>query len=195
VGCRLRQISLDDGFARRCPMMSDRKRAENYLTASGAVPISVMRRDGVCSIHAGRAGAHGDVVSTQWISEAQAIAVTREARRCAGDHPDGATATDALARAAASQRATLTADHIAIERAGAASVKVEQHLAALRRTGGLTEFNRAYAARRNEARAAGHGFMSYSTATARLRSAMVERLVGRDTIGPVGQLFEKIFRA
>ena len=82
------------------------------------MPISVTRRDGVCTIHAGRAGAHGDVLSTQWISEAQAIAVTREARRYAGDRPDGPTAADALARAAASQRATLTADHVAIERAG-----------------------------------------------------------------------------
>lgn len=161
------------------------------------MPISVTRRDGVCSIHAGRAGAHvGDVVSTQWINEAQAIAVTREARRYAGDRPDGATAAEALARAAASQRATLTADHVAIERAGAAaSEKVEQHLAALRRTGGLREFNREFSARRNEARAAGHGFMSYSTATSRLRSALIERLVGRDAIGPVVQLFEKIFRA
>jgi hypothetical protein len=189
---------MDAGFARRyrrCPMtMSDRKRAESYLAASGAVPICVTRRDGVCTIHAGRAGAHGaDVVSTQWIDQRQAIAVTREARRYAGDRPDGPTAADALARAAASQRTTLTADHVAIERAGAAAAKVEQHLAALRKTGGLREFNREFAARRNEARAAGHGFMSYSAATARLRSAMVERLVGRDTIGPVGQLFEKIF--
>jgi hypothetical protein len=43
-------------------MMSDRKRAESYLAASGAVPISVTRRDGVCTIHSGRGGAHvGDV--------------------------------------------------------------------------------------------------------------------------------------
>jgi hypothetical protein len=157
------------------------------------VPISVTRSDGVCTIHAGRPGAHGDVVSTQWINEAQAIAVAREARRYAGDRPDGPTATDALARAAAAQRATLTADHIAIERAGAAAEKVQQHLDALRAGGGLREFNREFSARRNEARAAGHGFMSYATATTRLRSAMVERLVGRDTIGPVVQLFDKIF--
>jgi hypothetical protein len=174
-------------------MITDRKRAESYLQASGAMPISVVRRDGICTIHAGRAAHAGEVVSTQWISEAQAISVTREARRYAGDRPDGPTATDVLARAAASQRVTLTADHVAIERAGAASEKIEQHLAALRKTGGLREFNREFSARRNEARAAGHGFMSYSTATARLRSAMVEMLVGRDTIGPVGQLFEKIF--
>jgi hypothetical protein len=172
----------------------DRKRAESYLAASGAVPISLIRRDGVCSIHAGLGSAQGGhLVSRQWIDERQAIAVTREARRYAGDRPDGPTAANALARAAASQRATLTADHVAIERAGAAAEKVEHHLAALRRTGGLREFNREFSARRNEARAAGHGFMSYSTATARLRSAMVERLVGRDTVGPVGQLFEKIF--
>jgi hypothetical protein len=126
---------MDAGLARRyrrCPMtMSDRKRAETYLAASGAVPISVTRRDGVCSIHAGRAGAHGDVVSTQWINEAQAIAVTREARRYAGDRPDGPTAAEALARAAASQRPTLTADHVAIERAGAAAEKVDVANAAL----------------------------------------------------------------
>src|SRR5450755_3547282 len=146
--------------------MPDRKQAESYLAASGAVPISVTRRDGVCSIHAGRPGAHvGDVVLTQWIDERQAIAVTREARRYAGDRPDGPTAANALARAAASQRATLTADHVAIERAGAAAEKVEQHIAALRKTGGLREFNREFSARRNEARAAGHGFMPYTTAT------------------------------
>lgn len=145
--------------------MPARKQAESYLQASGAVPISVTRRDGICSIHAGRAGGHGDVISTQWIDQRQAIAVTREARRYAGDHPDGPTAANALARAAASQRATLTADHVAIERAGAAAEKVEQHIAALRKTGGLREFNREYARRRDAARAAGHGFMSYSAAT------------------------------
>jgi hypothetical protein len=172
-------------------MMSDRKRAESYLAASGAVPISVSRRDGVCTIHAGRSV--GDVVSTQWIDQRQAIAVAREARRYAGDRPDGPTATAALARAAASQKTTLTPDHVAIERAAAASARVDQHLAALRKTGGLREFNKAYAARRDEARAAGRGFMSYSAATARLRSAMVERLVRKDVVAPVGQLFEKIF--
>jgi hypothetical protein len=168
----------------------DRKRAESYLRASGATPIYVTRAG---TIHAGRGNAHGHVISTQWINEAQAIAVTRKARKYAGDRPDGQMAANALARAAALQRATLTLDHVAIERAGAAAEKVEQHIAALRRTGGLREFNKEFSARRNEARAAGHGFMSYSTATARLRSAMVERLVGRDTVGPVGQLFEKIF--
>ena len=127
-----RFFRMDACRYRRCPMtMSDRKRAESYLAASGAVPISVTRRDGVCSIHAGRAGAHGDVVSTQWINEAQAIAVTREARRYAGDRPDGPTAAEALARAAASQRPTLTADHVAIERAGAAAEKVDVANAAL----------------------------------------------------------------
>jgi hypothetical protein len=162
-------------------MMPDRKRAKTYLAASGAVPISVTRRDGVCAIHAGRAGAHvGDVVSTQWIDERQAIAVAREARRFAGDRPDGPTAADALARAAASQRTTLTPDHVAIERAGAASARIEQHLAALWRTGGLTEFNREYTARRNEARAAGHGFMNYSAATARLRRALIAVLVSNN---------------
>jgi hypothetical protein len=157
--------------------MSDRKRAESYLAASGAVPISVTRRDGVCSIHTGRAAHAGELVSTQWISEAQAIAVTREARRYAGDRPDGPTAADALARAAVSHRTTLTADHIAIERAGAASERVEQHLAALRRTGGLREFNRAYTARRNQARAAGHGFMSSRALTGRRLPKNVKRTV------------------
>ena len=97
----------------------DRKRAETYLAASGSTPIYVTRSG---SIHAGRAGAHGDVAARYWIDERQAIAVTREARRYAGDRPDGPTAADALARAAASQRATLTADHIAIERAGTYSL-------------------------------------------------------------------------
>jgi hypothetical protein len=169
----------------------DRKQAESYLQASGATAISVTRSG---TIHTGRPGAHGDdVILTQWIDQRQAIAVTREARKLAGIGPDSATAANALARAAASQRVSLTQDHLAIARAGDAAERIEQHLAALRARGGLREFNREFSARRNEARAASHGFMSYSTATARLRSAMIERLVGKDTIGPVVQLFAKIF--
>jgi hypothetical protein len=178
--------------------MSDRKRAESYLQASGAVPISVItRRDGICSIHAGRSVGRsvGDIVSTQWIDERQAIAVTREARRFAGDRPDGPTATAALARAAASQRTTLTADHVAIERARAASAKIGRHIEALKATGGLHEFNAEFKRRRSDAHAAGHGFMTYSTATARLRSAMIERLVGRTRSARLGNFSRKYFQS
>jgi hypothetical protein len=44
---------------------SDRKRAEQYLAASGAVPITVIVRDGVCKIHNGKIT--GTVEGRWWV--------------------------------------------------------------------------------------------------------------------------------
>jgi len=97
------------------------------------------------------------------------------------------------ARSAASLRATLTPDDVARSRAENGAHRIEQHLEVMRVGGGLREFNAEYRRRRGDALEHGHGFMSYSSATARLRCAMVERLVGRDTVGPVQSLFGQIF--
>jgi hypothetical protein len=49
------QVIPDVGttYVRTTPKAPNRKRALEYLAASGAVPISIIERDGVCSIHAG----------------------------------------------------------------------------------------------------------------------------------------------
>jgi hypothetical protein len=178
-----------------CEVSILKNSADKYLVASDALAICLTLRDGVCTIHTGRSvGAHGDVVSTQWIDARQAVPVARAARRLAGDNLDVPTATAALARSAASLRETLTPDDVARSRAENGAHRIEQHLEAMRAGGGLRQFNREYTVRRTEARASGHGFMSYSAATARLRSAMIERLVGRDnTVGPVQSMFAQIF--
>jgi hypothetical protein len=79
------------------PKPPNRKRALERLAASGAVPISVTERDGMCSTIRGG----GDGLSAQWwVDRTKAVPVARAARRFAGANPDLSTATDALARAA-----------------------------------------------------------------------------------------------
>jgi hypothetical protein len=65
----------------------------------------------------------------------------------------------------------------------------------MRRSGALTEFNRAYKRRRMEATMSGCGFMTYTCAEARLRPALIPLLVNRQMIGPVQSLFAGIFGA
>ena len=118
----------------------------------------------------------------------------RKARKHTGKSPDAAMAIEALRRAAADQRVTLTPNEIAISRAGDAATRLDTYLASLRGSGVLKEFNRAFKQRRMAAAARGAGFMSYAAAEARLRKALVPLLVGGNTIG-VQSLFAEIFGA
>jgi hypothetical protein len=58
----------------------NRKRAEQYLAASGAVPISVTER---ATIHTG-SKITGTVAARWWIAERDALRVANAARLCAG---------------------------------------------------------------------------------------------------------------
>jgi hypothetical protein len=85
----------------------NRKRAMEYLIASGAVPITIIERDGVCSISAGGkitdtaiAASTGTVAARWWITAAMAPRVATAARQCAGANPDVPAATASLARSA-----------------------------------------------------------------------------------------------
>jgi hypothetical protein len=89
------------------------KRAIEYLAACGAVPIAIIERDGLCSIHAGKIA--GTVAARWWISERIAPRVAAQARRLADVSPDVSPATAALHRSAASLGLTLTADDVAAE--------------------------------------------------------------------------------
>jgi hypothetical protein len=89
------------------------KRAIEYLAACGAVPIAIIERDGLCSIHAGQIA--GTVAARWWISERIAPRVAAQARRLADVSPDVSPATAALHRSAASLGLTLTADDVAAE--------------------------------------------------------------------------------
>jgi hypothetical protein len=132
----------------------NRKRAEQYLAASGAVPIAIFLRGEGCSIHTG-SKITGTVVARWWIAARDAPRVSTAARQGAGANPDVSTATATLARAAASLGATLTDDATAISRASAAVVRLDAMLESMRRDGTLQEFNARYRAGRAAAIAEG----------------------------------------
>ena len=169
----------------------NRKRATEYLHASGAVPIAVIERDGVCSIST-CSKITGTVAARWWTDKRIAARMTREARRLAGDRP-GAEATAALTRSATVLKASLTPDDIAIARASAAVVRLDSMVEAMRRDGTLREFNARYKAGRAAALAQGRGFMGYCVAMARLKRALIPRLIGKSG-EPMQGLFHQVFR-
>jgi hypothetical protein len=101
-------VMTDDGIGHTRPARSqDTKAAVEYLHASGAVAITITEHDGVCSFHVG-SKIDPRAISLQWLPEANAGAIVRQARRDAGESPNTPTAARALAQATADQRATLT---------------------------------------------------------------------------------------
>jgi hypothetical protein len=171
----------------------DTKAAINYLVASGATAISIVEIEGGCAFRLGHK-IDPNAVEIYWLTAAQAKPLARLARKEVGRHQDIATASAALARAAAALRAILTPHHIAISRAGDADAKLNRYMDGLRGTGVLKEFTKAYRRRRLAASARGEGFMSFGNAEARLRLALIPLLVNGRTIGPVQSLFAEIFR-
>jgi hypothetical protein len=170
--------------------MTDRA-ALAYLEASDAAAISIVRSETGCTFRTGIAGP-GDIIATYWVSASLATAVARRARKLAGDSPDMAAATQALAQAAADLRVTLTPNDVAIERAQSAARELDAYLGSLGRNGVLRDFNRAFKQRRTEAAMRGEGFMSYKAAESRLRRALIPMLVNGRTIG-AQSLFAEIF--
>jgi hypothetical protein len=151
----------------------NRKRAVEYLALSGAVPITVIEHDGVCSISAGKVvpGDHfGTGTTTTWWT--------------AG--PDAARIASR-----ATLRASLTPDDIAIARASAAMVRLDAMIESMRQNGQLREFNRQYKLRRAAALADGRGYMNFSVAMARLKLALVPAL---QTGKPLTSIFDQVFR-
>jgi hypothetical protein len=96
-------------------------------------------------------------------------------------------------QAAADHRQTLTPNDVANTRARDAAGRIDAYLKAMTANDPLREFNRAYKQHRMAATARGEGFMSYATATARLRRALIPLLVNGRTIGPAQSLFAEIF--
>jgi hypothetical protein len=80
-----------------------------------------------------------------------------------------------------------------MSRAGHAAGRIEEYIASMRARGAMREFTRAYKRRRTEAAANGKGFMSYAVAEARLRRALIPRLIGGQNVGPAQSLFAEIF--
>jgi hypothetical protein len=169
------------------------KAAIDYLKASGATSISIIEVHGVCRFQVGHKidPAAGLI---QWLPETMAPKIVKLARRHAGNNPDAARAMAALHQAAKDHRVTLTPHRVALDRAAAASARLDAYLEASRASGVLQAFNAEFKRRRTEAKAAGVGFMSYSVATARLRRALIPLLMSGGT-PQVGQtLLGEVFR-
>jgi hypothetical protein len=129
----------------------DRKRAVEYLAACGVVPITVIERDGVCSIHVGIAG---PVSGRWWLAAQDAARVAARARRLAGKSPDLAQpAIAAVQRSATALGATLTPDDVAIRRAGDSMKRLDATVEQMRRNGTLRILNAGYKAGRGAAAA------------------------------------------
>jgi hypothetical protein len=184
--------------------MTDRA-ALAYLEASGATAISIVDDEAGCAFRTGAMAAQGaeaSVHTTVWVSASVATAVARRARKIAGakstaravgsdNGPDVATATEALAQAAADLRVKLTPNDVAIERARNAASRIDSQLEAMMAGGMLRTFNAEYKRRRMQAAANGQGFISFRLATARLRQAIVPHLIEGRSINR--SLFEQIF--
>jgi hypothetical protein len=87
----------------------------------------------------------------------------------------------------------LTEHATAMARAGSASQRLDEYMASVRGTGVLKEFNRAYKRRRMAATARGEGFMTFKTAEARLRNALVPLLTGDKPVA-TASLFAEVFK-
>jgi hypothetical protein len=175
----------------------NRKRATEYLHASGAAAIWIIERDksdgtDTFSITTGsKGGAGARITSTWWTTAAMAPRVASAARRLAGPAPDLPAALEAVARSAGTLRVVLTDDATAISRASAAVTRLDAMLEAMRRDGTLAEFNARYKRGRAAAVVEGRGFMGYGVAMARLKAALIPMLQsGR----PISGVFEEVFR-
>jgi hypothetical protein len=160
---------VEIGHAR--PVRSpDTKAAIAYLTASGAVAISVIATETGCTFRIGTKMLARSV-ATFWIMEVDSKPVVTSARKIAGKGAGGDAAVAALHRAASDKRAVLTEHQAAMTRAGNAAAKLDRYLDSLQGSGALREFTRMYKRRRIEAKAAGLGFMTFKNAELRLRRA------------------------
>jgi hypothetical protein len=74
-----------------------------------------------------------------------------------------------------------------------AAKRLDACVEGLRARGAMREFTKAYRRHRLAAMERGEGFMTFKTAEARLRKALIPLLVGGRTIGPTQSLFAQIF--
>jgi hypothetical protein len=170
----------------------DTKAAIAYLIAAGTTAISVIETETGRALFRVGTKIDPDATAIYWIAGQAAIAVARRARRLAGENPDAAAAETALRQAAGALRVTLTPHATAMARAGSAAQRLDEYLSSVRGTGVLKEFNRAYKRRRMAATARGEGFMTFKTAEARFKRALIPLLTGgKPVLG--ASLFAEVF--
>jgi hypothetical protein len=172
-----------DGAVRRLPGMPtepfdwrrDDKQALKYLTKV-ASSISVVADHDGCAIATGYNSNDESVVEVFWMAPGRARSVAARARHLCPVNPEVEDAVAAIRSAAAKSRTTLTAHDVAIGRAREMAARLDVMVEEMQASGALKSFNREFKARRAAASAQGRGFMSYGTASARLRKMLAASL-------------------
>jgi hypothetical protein len=110
------------------------------------------------------------------------------ARRLAGANPHGDEAIAALRQAAAESRATLTPHATAMGRAGGAAQRLDEYMSSLR-----VDRRAARIQPRVQTAATARRLLTFKTAEARLRTALIPLLMnaGKPTVG--ASLFAQVF--
>jgi hypothetical protein len=170
--------------------------ALDYLIASGSPAISIVEKDGACEIRLGTKIDPG-AVSVFWLHEQNAVTVSRKARALAGERPDATTALDALQKATAQCRATLTPHDVAIQRAAHYVKRLDAMMEWRRKNGKIAIFNKRYKVARDAATAKGVRYMRYDMARAKLKMRLVPVLTsgGKDISNILGMFDETFGRA
>jgi hypothetical protein len=106
--------------------------------------------------------------------------------------PDSVEAAVAELRAAANRVGVVLTEHgTVVVRAQVAVNQLQEKISDAQRAGSLKFFNSEYRRRREEAKAAGRGFMPYNLAMARLRSLLAGAAAGASIDGLIARVFER----
>ena len=135
--------------------------------------------------------AHMSSVAALWWTQDRATA--HQVVRAIGEQrPGSVEGAVAEIRAAAARVDTVLSEHgVVVARAQAALDQMQEKLSAAQRAGDLKLFNSEYRRRREAARTAGRGFMSYNTAMARLRKLLAGAAAGAPVSDLVATVFER----
>jgi hypothetical protein len=162
--------------------MVDRQRRQmlpralrEYITAFNVVAVCVYRD--------GRVGTTRDPprdANIWWCNSRDAGRLVRHVRETDGGILAGARELGV----------PITSHATVLERASAAVQRIREGLSWAQRTGTLAAFNDEFRRRRLQAKAAGHDFMSYAQARAKLQRALAAVAAGRPTRALIAEVFD-----
>lgn len=172
--------------------MSDTKLISEYLAAAGVTAISVVKERKGYGIVVGRAAVTTEgVTSIFWAEKKFAAKIARAVRTFTPT--DRATVERELVRMASYFGARLTPNNVVMSRATDAAKRLEAYLSNMNEIGGLSDFNKEYKRRRKNAVARGEKFISFSTATKRLRRVLIKMLIDKQQLRASPTFFDVVF--
>lgn len=157
----------------------------DYLKAAKIAPIIIETREESGKTRlVGRGNKHDD--EAVWVDARYRLKIIKLAARIAGPDAQRETVVAALNQAAKRYNVTLTPHLITIARAMRLSTQLDKILEDMKANGTLKHFHQEYAKRRQHRCTLGAGFMNFTTAQRRFRSAIIARLVGAEPFSDSG---------